>query len=132
MTSLCLFASYIDGIGLPYYSKVYLTELKKHCTEVIYIHSNELDEKSKNILEQISVKSLKVDNYGFDFGQWKTALLNVNLDNYDQLFLVNDSTILFAPLNNFMQWFNSASIDFGGLTESLYPKKHIQSYFLGF
>jgi lipopolysaccharide biosynthesis protein len=131
-SSVCLFASYVNGVGLPSYSKIYLLELKKHCTRLIYIHSNELDSVSILFLKENSIEILKVSNEGFDFGQWQKALVNINLPDYEQLCLVNDSCILFAPLDNVFKWFNTNSIDFGGLTESIIPQKHLQSYFLLF
>lgn len=132
MQSLCLFASFVNGIGLPYYSRIYLLELKKHNSKLIYIHSNELDKASIEFLRENAIESLKVSNEGFDFGQWQKAIVEIDITNYDQLCLVNDSSILFASLDNVFKWFNVNSIDFGGITESLFPKKHIQSYFLLF
>lgn len=132
MQSLCLFASFVNGIGLPYYSGIYLLELKKHNSKIIYIHSNELDKTSIEFLKENTIESLKVSNEGFDFGQWQKALAKIDLNNYDQLCLVNDSCILFSSLDNIFKWFNVNSFDFGGITESLFPEKHIQSYFLLF
>ncbi len=132
MKTLCLYASYVDGIGLPYYSGIYVSELKKHFTDVIYLHSNQLDRDSIDFLDQQSVNHQLVDNQGFDFGQWKQALSTISLDKYDQLCLVNDSCILFASLSHLIEWFNKSKLDFGGLTKSEYQKEHIQSYFLLF
>lgn len=132
MQSLCLFASYVNGIGLPYYTRIYLLELKKYCSKIIYIHSNDLDNISLEFLKENAIESQKVSNEGYDFGQWQKVLTEVDLVNYDQLYLVNDSCILFASLEPVFKWFNTNSIDFGGITESLFPKKHLQSYFLLF
>ena len=132
MRSLCLFASYVNGVGLPYYSSIYLKELKKQCTEVIYLHSNELDTKATEFFKFNSITSVFVQNQGFDFGQWQKALTTINLQDYDQLCLINDSCVLFASLDNVFKWFNNSSLDFAGLTESLVPQKHLQSYFLLF
>ena len=132
MKTLCLYASYLDGIGLPYYSNVYLKELKKHFTDIIYLHSNNLDTDSISFFETNSIESKLVSNDGFDFGQWQKVLVNINLNEYDQLCLVNDSCVLFAPLDNALNWFNNSDNDFGGITVSLTPKKHVQSYFLVF
>jgi len=132
MKTLCLYASYLDGIGLPYYSNVYLKELKKHFTDIIYLHSNNLDTDSISFFETNSIETKLLSNDGFDFGQWQKVLVNINLNEYDQLCLVNDSCVLFAPLDNALNWFNNSDNDFGGITVSLTPKKHVQSYFLVF
>jgi lipopolysaccharide biosynthesis protein len=58
--------------------------------------------------------------------------MTLSLENYDQLCLVNDSCVLFSPLNKVIQWFNQSHLDFGGLTQSKYNNKHLQSYFLIF
>jgi rhamnosyltransferase len=132
MASITLFASYVNGIGLPYYTEVYLSELKKYSDRLIYIYSNELNQEAFDFFDAINIEIVKVQNEGFDFGQWQKVLKVVDLNTYDQLFLVNDSSVLFKSLDVVFKWFNHSSIDFGGLTESLFPKKHIQSYFLLF
>jgi lipopolysaccharide biosynthesis protein len=132
MKSLCLYASYVDGIGIPYYSEVYLKELKKQFLEVIYLHSNKLDVKAIAFFEVQGIETKLVSNDGFDFGKWQKAINQIDLNAYEQLALVNDSCILFAPLSNVLNWFNNSDFDFGGLTESMVPKKHLQSYFLVF
>lgn len=132
MKSLCLFASYVDRVGLPYYVTIYLSELKKYSNKLIYIHSNELDSEALNFFIAENIETLKVENEGFDFGKWKKALKSVDLLDYDELFLVNDSSVLYASLYPFVNWFRENNIDFGGLTESSWPQRHIQSYFLGF
>jgi lipopolysaccharide biosynthesis protein len=132
MKSLCLFASYVAEIGLPYHSSIYLTELKKHYTDIVYIHTNQLDENAIRFFKELNITSKSVVNEGFDFGQWQKVLATIQMDEYDQLCLVNDSCVLFASLDNLIKWFNVSDIDFGGLTENSYNKKHIQSYFLLF
>ena len=132
MKSLCLYASYVDGIGIPYYSIVYLKELKKHYSEVIYLHSNNLDFKAIDFFETQGITTKLVPNDGFDFGKWQKVLIDSLIMSYDQLALVNDSCVLFAPLDNALNWFTNSDNDFGGITVSLTPKKHVQSYFLVF
>jgi hypothetical protein len=132
MKSLCLYASYINEIGLPYYSSVYLKELKKQFTEVVFLHSNKLDIEAISFCETNFIKTKLLSNDGFDFGQWQKVLKEKDLNDFDQLCLVNDSCVLFKSLDNVLSWFNNSTFDFGGLTESLVPKKHLQSYFLLF
>jgi len=132
MKSLCLYASYINEIRLPYYSSVYLKELKKQFTEVVFLHSNKLDIEAISFCETNFIKTKLLSNDGFDFGQWQKVLKEKDLNDFDQLCLVNDSCVLFKSLDNVLSWFNNSTFDFGGLTESLVPKKHLQSYFLLF
>jgi lipopolysaccharide biosynthesis protein len=132
MKSLCLYASYVDGIGVPYYSSVYLKELKNKFSDVIYLHSNELDSLANDFFKVQGIETKLVSNDGFDFGKWQKIMNDVDLTSYEQLVLVNDSCVLFAPLDNVIGWFNNSGLDFGGLTNSVVPKNHIQSYFLMF
>jgi len=117
---------------LPYYSSVYLKELKKQFTEVVFLHSNKLDIEAISFCETNFIKTKLLSNDGFDFGQWQKVLKEKDLNDFDQLCLVNDSCVLFKSLDNVLSWFNNSTFDFGGLTESLVPKKHLQSYFLLF
>ena len=132
MKTLCLYASYVEGIGLPYYSMIYLKELKHQFSEVVYLHSNLLDNNSEIFFKENVINAILLPNEGFDFGKWQQALTSINLFEYDQLCLVNDSCILFASLSHLIEWFSKSKLDFGGLTKSEYQKEHIQSYFLLF
>ncbi|WP_317897483.1 rhamnan synthesis F family protein [Aurantibacillus circumpalustris] len=131
MKSLCLFASYFTKQEIPYYITVYLKELKKHYTEVVFLTSQEkLSPGSLQFLESENLALLLVENKGFDFGQWYQAFRRVSIHNYDQIVLVNDSCILFKPLDEFITWSATNKADVQGITlsEAIYP--HIQSYFL--
>lgn len=132
MKSLCLYASYVHGKGISYYSSVYLKELKNKFSDVIYLHSNELDSLANDFFKVQGIETKLVSNDGFDFGKWQKIMNDVDLTIYEQLVLVNDSCVLFAPLDNVIAWFNNSGLDFGGLTSSMVPKHHIQSYFLMF
>ena len=132
MKSLCLYASYVHGKGISYYSSVYLKELKNKFSDVIYLHSNELDSLANDFFKVQGIETKLVSNDGFDFGKWQKIMNDVDLTSYEQLVLVNDSCVLFAPLDNVIGWFNNSGLDFGGLTSSMVPKNHIQSYFLMF
>ena len=132
MKSLCLYASYVHGKGISYYSSVYLKELKNKFSDVIYLHSNELDSLANDFFKVQGIETKLVSNDGFDFGKWQKIMNDVDLTIYEQLVLVNDSCVLFAPLDNVIAWFNNSGLDFGGLTSSMVPKNHIQSYFLLF
>jgi lipopolysaccharide biosynthesis protein len=129
--SLCLFACYFPGSDLPYYIEIYLKELKRHFAEVILVAAIEkLSETSVEFLKQHAIKWQFENNEGFDFGLWYKALLRVDALSYDQLVLVNDSCILFKPLDDFMAWQKQTRADFFGMTRSDAEAPHLQSYFL--
>ena len=131
MRSICFFASYFKGNKIPYYITVYLTELKKHFSEVVLLTSqNDLSIESIAFLKAENIRLQIEENEGFDFGLWYKAFQKNEIDTYDQIALVNDSCILFKPLNEFMNWSRSNNADLQGITLSNAIALHIQSYFL--
>ena len=131
MRSICFFASYFTGNRLPYYITVYLGELNKHFSEVVLLTSqNDLSIESIAFLKAENIRLQIEENEGFDFGLWYKAFQKNEIETYDQIALVNDSCILFKPLNEFMEWYRSNASDLQGITRSNAIAPHIQSYFL--
>jgi lipopolysaccharide biosynthesis protein len=131
MKSLCLFASYFTSNDIPDYVKVYLKELKYHFNEVVLIGSQSpLSESSKEFLNEQSITYHFEKNEGFDFGLWYKGFQKINVQDYDQLALVNDSCVLFKPLDDFMNWAANEHSDMLGMTYSEAIAPHLQSYFL--
>ena len=131
MRSICFFASYFTGNRLPYYITVYLGELNKHFSEVVLLTSqNDLSIESIAFLKAENIRLQIEENEGFDFGLWYKAFQKNEIETYDQIALVNDSCILFKPLNEFMEWSRSTTSDLQGITRSNAIAPHIQSYFL--
>lgn len=131
MKNLCLFASYFTGNSLPYYITVYLKELKKHFHEVVLLTSqSNLSTSSNEFLKTENIQQLCFDNKGYDFGLWYNAFQKIEVENYDKIALVNDSCILFKPLDDFTAWSRKNTADLQGITFSESVSTHIQSYFL--
>lgn len=75
------------------------------------------------------------ENTGFDFGAWAHAYSLLDRKLWHRLYLINDSIV--GPLGQtefarMMGRIKASSADFIGLTESLAPARHLQSYFLVF
>ncbi len=131
MRSVCLFASYFTTAQLPYYIGVYLAELKKHFGEVILLNTQkQLSAGSLDFLNNLGIGIITEENEGFDFGLWYKAFQKINAEGYDQVALVNDSCILFRPLNEVMSWSRTNPGDLQGITFSEAIAPHLQSYFL--
>lgn len=131
MRSICFFASYFSGKTLPYYITVYLIELKKHFQEVVLLTSQKnLSIESIAFLKAENIRLQIEENEGYDFGLWYKAFQKNEIDTYDQIALVNDSCILFKPLNEFMKWSILNTAHLQGITQSNAIAPHIQSYFL--
>lgn len=125
---LCLFSSYYEGNIIPNYVKFWLESLIKFNDEVILItNDRKISDNDISFLNQIGVKLLKVENEGFDFGMWYKALETIS-DDYDQISLINDSTLLF---NDLEKVYNDANkYEYYGMSQSDEINFHIQSYFL--
>lgn len=129
--SICFFATYFKSNTLPYYIRVYLAELKKYFGTVVLISTrHDLSEESLVFLDKNHIDILCENNEGYDFGLWYKASLIYNISKFDRVALVNDSCILFKPLNEFMEWSAKNNADLQGITFSEAVSKHIQSYFL--
>ena len=131
MRSICFFASFFTGRDIPYYVTVYLKELKKKFGEVEFLCSQpQLSEASRVFLKTEGIGLSIEKNEGFDFGLWYKAFQRCRVETYDQVALVNDSCILFAPLDGFMNWSQNSPGDLHGMTYSEAVAPHLQSYFL--
>jgi len=131
MKSICLFAAYFSGDSIPYYVTIYLKELKKQFGEVLFLSSTKsLSDSSTDFLNKEDIQFFSAENKGYDFGLWYLAFQKLDIETYDQIILVNDSSILFRSLDEFVNWTKASSADVKGITysEAIYP--HLQSYFL--
>jgi Rhamnan synthesis protein F len=131
MKSICFFSSYFNGSNIPYYVKVYLTELTRHFTDVILLtNSKELNTDSSNYLQSSNILFRIYPNEGLDFGMWQKAFKEFNINEYDRIGLVNDSCILFRTLDNVFAKINQSDADYTGLVASSQVEWHLQSYFI--
>lgn len=75
------------------------------------------------------------ENTGFDFGAWAHACSLLDRQLWHRLYFINDSIV--GPFNQtefarMVERIKISNADFLGLTESLAPIRHLQSYFLVF
>jgi hypothetical protein len=108
-----------------------LEELSKYFDEVILI-TNERDiaESEIDYCLNHQIKLKMVVNEGFDFGMWYKGLSSIDALQYDRIALVNDSCVLFRPLDDFFRWADSCDLDYCGMVDSIDVSYHIQSYFV--
>lgn len=131
MKSICFFSSYFNGEDIPYYIRVYLSELSGHFTDVILLtNEKELGEDSTHFLKSINALYRVYPNEGLDFGMWQKAFKEFNIYDYDRIGLINDSCILFRKLDDVFERINKSDFDYCGLLASSQVEWHIQSYFL--
>ncbi len=130
MSTLCLFAAHFGKNTIPHYVKVYLLELKKHFTGVQLLGHDDIGSEDQAFLKNQGILYRKEKNEGYDFGMWYKALKDLPVENYERIALVNDSCILFKPLEKFMKAMEQSGADFYGMSFSEAVSWHLQSYFL--
>jgi lipopolysaccharide biosynthesis protein len=128
--SICLFSSFFTGSKLPFYVWYYLSNLKPHFSKIVFITNQKEDNQWQKELENLGIDILEVQNEGYDFGMWGKAIELYQIGQYEMVALVNDSCILFRPLDEEMNRIASMKEEYIGLVISDRIESHIQSYFI--
>ncbi len=135
---VCLFVTHATAAALKTHVVHHLLALLDAGVKVILIANTDFKADRLVIGTDLVARLSGVlvrQNTGFDFGAWGHAWSLLDHTDWQRLYLVNDSIV--GPLDpaSFGQMIarikNSPS-DFIGLTESLAPVRHLQSYFLVF
>ncbi|MCG6167629.1 rhamnan synthesis F family protein [Leptospira sp. FAT2] len=135
---LCLMAHYNSECRIHDYVIFYIKSLKELGFEIILCSTSMISNQSKEKISTLVSGILIQENYGWDFGLWKSALMRLKneiLDrlNIKSLILTNDS--VYGPIRSLDEIFRdmeNENVDLWGMSESLEIQKHIQSYFLNF
>jgi len=130
--SLCIFASYDHQNIVDEYVYFYLQKIRKQLdANIIFIstaqHINKNDAKRLN---QTCLAVITRPNEGYDFASYQQGILQYKeqLNNYDNVYLVNDSCYgPFADLSKI-----TVKADMWGITHNTNPSYHIQAYFMCF
>ncbi|MFN9622610.1 MAG: rhamnan synthesis F family protein [Cyanobacteriota bacterium] len=114
----------------------YIKELSKY-TDIFFVSSSEgLSENQAdlNFLSSVCKQVIVRKNSGYDFGCWSHVIREnyQTFKDYNGLLLCNDS--VFGPLTDLGSIFDQLDLrsgtDFWGLTASITPMWHLQSYFI--
>ncbi len=125
------------------YVLFYINELKKVCSDVIFVSCCDL---SSAELEKLDCHKIAEKHNEYDFGSYKRGFLyakeNSLLENCDELLFTNDSCYgPFKPLEKIFSSMENKTCDFWGMTKNKYAFKiiknrtkdcyipHVQSYF---
>lgn len=135
---VCLFVTHAPAAALKTHVVHHLLALLDAGVKVILIAN--ADQKTgtlviDSVLEARLSGVLVRQNTGFDFGAWAHAWSLLDHTVWQRLYLVNDSIVgplEPAPFTQMMARIKNSPSDFIGLTESLAPVRHLQSYFLVF
>jgi rhamnosyltransferase len=111
----------------------YLKQLSVYC-DIVFIstaqgmQADEL-EKIRPFCREAVIK----ENYGYDFGAWKTGMIISEPfnDEYSGLLLCNDS--VFGPIGSFNKFFSmikNTNADICSMTDNFQIAYHLQSFFI--
>lgn len=135
---VCLFVTHAPEVVLKTHVVHHLVALMDAGVQVILIANTDLKAETLVIDADLAARLSGVlirENTGFDFGAWAHAWSLLDRTAWQRLYLINDSIV--GPLDRasfsqMMAQIRSSQSEFIGLTESLAPARHLQSYFLVF
>ena len=129
----CVFAHYDRDNEVDPYVLYYLEELIACCREVVFVTTSQLSADTVAQLQGMGLQVLQRENRGYDFMSYKTGIQRLDLSQFEELLLCNDSVYgPFFPLSSLMERLHEIESDIVGLTDSLEVAPHLQSYFLLF
>jgi SAM-dependent methyltransferase len=110
-----------------------LASMRPLCSQVRFVTTSRLAEAEQEKLRPLVDEFLEVENLGFDFFMWKSALRSVDLGPFDELVLMNSS--VYGPFGDPASLFaamRDRACQVWGITESHEHDRHVQSYFIVF
>jgi rhamnosyltransferase len=132
MKRIVIFAHFDQGNIIDSYVIRYLMALKKITPDIIFSSDCNLADSEIRKLDGICIKVLAQKHGEYDFGSHKRGLENLDLSQYDELLLINDSCYLIGDLEVVFSSMEKSPADFWGMTQNRKIKEHIQSYFMAF
>ena len=133
MKRLILFAHFDPDQQVRPFVEHHLKALKELGGTLWFISNSPLPPALEGRLSSLADRVIQRENIGYDFCMWQEALRMADLSEWDELVLTNSSIAgPFRPLGGLFDRMAGSPCDFWGLTESLWPFPHLQSYFLVF
>lgn len=133
MKRAVIFAHYDRDNLLDDYVLYYLTQLRSICEWLVFVTTANISRDAIDDLNDICCKVIVRDNAGHDFMSYKVGLECLNVREFDELVLCNDSVYgPIYPLVNMFEKMKNSDCSFWGVTQSFEISHHIQSYFLVF
>lgn len=139
MKRLVIMACYNPTGQIEEFERRLIKEVKAYASCFYIVYNGNIAEQAFSFLKNEASTVIVRGNIGYDAGAYKDAILQADLNEYDELLLLNDTFYgFFYSLDEFMQKTASQNkIDFWGLTKHPdgenrlgYFDEHIQAYFL--
>ena len=111
----------------------YLEKIRPNFKKIIFVSDKRLEKKELNKIKFVD-EFINRSHDEKDFGSWKRGINKIGIDNYDELFLTNDSVIgPLIPIKKILDKMDQKKVDFWSISSAgkghLF---HLQSYFLCF
>ena len=132
---VCVFSHFDKDNIIDNYVIYYLSELSKKYDIIFVSTAMGLSKKEVKKVESYCMQYIVKENYGYDFGAWKTGLdsLGLALHDYDWLTLCNDSVYgPVQPIECITDILDKNMYDILPLSMNYEKKKHFQSYFVSY
>ena len=130
---IAIFAHYDRDDEIKPYVVQHLSRLRDVVDKVLLYSTSSLPADTQESVKAFVDSLVCLDNRGFDFGMWRSALERIDLDMLDELVLTNSSVMgPLKPLPEVFEHMSQRQCDFWGMTESYELRWHIQTYFLVF
>ena len=130
---IAIFSHYSSTNTIDDYVVYYLKKLSK-LADIIFVSTAEgLSREEVNKIKPYCINVIIKKNYGYDFGAWKTGLLELgeSLDKYEDLILCNDSVFgPFFDLEPIFKQMKQKNYDIWGMSDNFEINYHLQSFFV--
>ena len=118
-----------DGIVDPYVLHA-LRQYRAVVDRIVFVSTNYSNVSSAltSLVDEVIVR----ENVGFDFASWREGLLRLDMPAYDEIIFTNSSVYgPLWPIDGCLAAAAARRSDLWGMTVSLEPEVHLQSYFMG-
>lgn len=130
---LAIMAQWSSAGDVPPHVKVHLEGLRPLVDRLVLVSNSVIDRASRQQVSDICDKVIERSNVGWDFGAWRDAIKDEELDRWDHVLLTNSSVIgPLHPLQPIFEEMEQRQLDFWGMIQSKQFAPHLQSYFLAF
>jgi len=118
-----------DGIVDPYVIHA-LRQYRAVVDRIVFVstHYTSANQALSSLVDEVIVR----ENVGFDFASWREGLLRLDIPAYDEILFTNSSVYgPLWPIDSCLATAAARQSDLWGMTVSLEPEVHLQSYFMG-
>ena len=130
---VCVFAHYDRDDLIDEYIYYYLHELLTVVQKLVFVTVSDIDIDAIKRLKNLNIDVIKRENIGYDFYSYKVGIESLDLEEYDELLICNDSVYgPFFSIKNIFNEMKNIECDFWGMTDSGMYVYHLQSYFIVF